>query len=294
MTTGEQDPEADDELSAIRKMIRDQREANEQLVRATLRAEEASDEAQEARARAEQRERELRTVAEFREMFVGILGHDLRTPLASIGMSAGLLLERGQLDEQDTGVVRRIVASTQRMSRMITQLLDLTHARLGGGLPIEARPTDLRDVCHLVVEEFGPGAVRLELEGDVTGFWDPDRLTQALSNIAGNAIEHAAPETAVVIDAHADGAEIVIEIRNEGKPIPAEVLPYIFEPFRRGKQREKSKAGNLGLGLYIAKQVALAHGGRLDARSADGTTTFVMRMPRQARAGQPQAGRRAS
>jgi len=163
---------------------------------------------------------------------------------------------------------------------MILQLLDFTRVRLGGGIPLDAKPVDLRDVCQTVVDEFGTN-VRLEVEGDVTGTWDPDRLTEALSNIARNATEHAAPETLVVARARAEVAEVVVEITNRGDPIPATLLPFIFDPFRRGK-RETSATGNLGLGLYIAQQIALASGGTLDARSGDGETTFVMRLPRAA------------
>jgi len=116
----------------------------------------------------------------------------------------------------------------------------------------------------------------------VTGSWDPDRLAEALSNIAGNAVEHAAPGTAVVVKAHADGPEVVVEIINHGDPIPGDVLPFIFEPFRRAEQGRKSAAGNLGLGLYIARQIVRAGGGTLAAYSAEGTTTFLMRLPRHA------------
>jgi hypothetical protein len=232
-------------------------------------------------AKSQEREGDLRAVAEFREMFIGIVGHDLRNPLGSIGMAAGLLLRRGHLDEQDGRVVARIVHGSQRMSRMITQLLDLTRARLGDGLPIEPKPTDLREICRNVVDEF-EAPIDLEVLGDVTGTWDPDRLAEVLSNLAGNAVEYATPGTAVVVEAREDGAEVVVEVRNQGHPIPADVLPFIFEPFRRAQQREKSKAGNLGLGLYIARQIVLSHGGTLDAHSVDGTTTFVMRLPRDA------------
>jgi hypothetical protein len=232
-------------------------------------------------AKSQERESDLRDVAEFREMFIGILGHDLRNPLGSIVLAAGLLLQRGHLDEQDARTVARIVNGSERMTRMIAQLLDLTRARLGGGLPIEPKPTDLRDVCRNVVDEF-EATIDLEVLGDVTGTWDPDRLAEALSNLAGNAIEYAIPGTAMVVKAQADGADVVVEIRNQGRPIPAEVLPFIFEPFRRAQQGEKSKAGNLGLGLYIARQIVLSHGGTLDAHSVDGTTTFVMRLPRGA------------
>jgi phosphoserine phosphatase RsbU/P len=264
-------------------LIVDQREANEGMVRATIRAQELTVEADEAKARAEKSELELRAVAEFREMFIGILGHDLRTPLGSIVMAAALLLRRGNLDEQDAQTTARIIRSSQRMTRMITQLLDLTRARLGRGLPIDPKPTDLREVCQNVVEEFEATA-RLEVAGDVTGTWDQDRLAEVLSNLVGNAIEHAAPGTVVLVKAHAAEAQVVVEVKNQGDPIPADVLPFIFEPFRRAQQQEKSTTGNLGLGLYIAHQIVLTHGGTLDAHSADGTTTFVMRLPRLAHA----------
>ena len=221
-----------------------------------------------------------RQLAEFREMFIGILGHDLRSPLNSIGMAAGMLLRRGYLNVQDAETTARIVSSGQRMARMITQVLDLTRARLGGGLPIEPQPTDLGEICRNVVEEFD-APTELEVLGDVKGTWDPDRLTEVLSNLVRNAIEHAAPQTIVLVKARADGAMVVVDIQNQGEPIPADILPFIFEPFRRAKPEEKSKTGNLGLGLYIAHQSVLAHGGTLDARSADGTTTFVMRLPRE-------------
>src|SRR5439155_26652666 len=93
-------------------------------------------------------------------------------------------------------------------------------------------------------------------------------------------VDYAAPGTAVRVEAHAEGAEVVVEIANQGLPIPADVLPVIFEPFRRGNEAAKSATGNLGLGLYIAKQIVLAHGGTLEARSADGTTTFRIKLPR--------------
>jgi signal transduction histidine kinase len=224
------------------------------------------------------RERDL---AEFREMFIGIVGHDLRTPLSSVIMSAATLLRRGRLDDQDAETAARVIRSSQRINRMVTQLLDLTRARLGGGLPIERKPTDLRDIFGNVAAEF-EATIQLRVEGDVTGTWDQDRLERVLSNLVGNAIEYAAPGTPVIVEAHADGPEVVVEISNQGAPIPADVLPFIFEPFRRAQPRQKSAAGNLGLGLYIAHQIVLSHGGTLYAHCADGTTRFVMRLPRSA------------
>jgi len=221
------------------------------------------------------REREL---AEFREMFIGMLGHDLRNPVASIVMSASGL-RRDQLDPKDAEKAEIIIRGGQRMERMITQLLEFTRARLGGGFPIDARAGDLGKICRHVVEEFAAN-IQVEVEGDVTGTWDEDRLEEVISNLVGNAVEYARPGTAVIVRAYAHGPEVVVEIVNQGDPIPADILPFIFQPFRRARP-EPSVTGNLGLGLYIAHEIAHAHGGTLDAHSADGRTTFVMRLPRR-------------
>jgi signal transduction histidine kinase len=275
------------ERTHLDTLISEQREANAEMVGATMRAQDLALEAGVAQQRAENSERELLEVAEFRELFIGILGHDLRNPLGAIVNSAAVLLQRGHLDEHDAATVARVIRNSQRMSRMITQLLDLTRARLGGGLPIERKPTDLRDVCRDVADEFDQ-SIQVAIEGDVTGNWDQDRLVEVVSNLVGNAIEYAAPGTAVVAKARADGDEVVIEICNQGDSIPPEVLPFIFEPFRRVRPREKSATGNLGLGLYIADQIVRSHGGTLTARCADGTTTFVIRLPRSASPAQHQ------
>jgi signal transduction histidine kinase len=214
---------------------------------------------------------------------------DLRTPLAAIGLTAASLLRHSGLDEQAQKQVARIVSSKDRMLKMISQLLDLTRARLGGGFLFEPKLTDLRKVFEGVVEEF-EAPIQLEVEGDMTGTWDPDRLAEALSNIAGNAIEHAVPGTAVVVKAHSEGTEVVVEISNQGEPIPEDALPFIFEPFRRADQHKKSATGNLGLGLYIAKQIVHSGNGTLVAYSTDGKTTFLMRLPREA----PSPGRPVS
>jgi PAS domain S-box-containing protein len=267
-----------------RRVTSDLREANEHMVRVTIQAQELTEKAEAALARSEESERQLRAAAEFREMFIGVLGHDLRNPLGTIAMNAEVI-SQCRVDDVARSSASRIIATTQRMSRMIFQLLHFARARLGGGFPLEPKPTNLREVCQTVAEEFG-ATIRLDLEGDVTGTWDADLLVEALSNIAGNAVEHARAGTEVVVRARPEGAEVVVEIINRGDPIPPDLLPVIFEPFRRGT-RETSAPGNLGLGLYIAKQIALTSGGKLDARSADGTTTFTMRLPRQSPPARP-------
>lgn len=255
-------------------------ETNQQLVAATIQAQEQAEHADAARARSERSEHELQEVAAFRERFIGILAHDLRNPLSAIGITAASLLRSSTLSDQDRNRVARITRGTQRMTRMISQLLDLTRARLGGGFPLDARATDLGDVCRGVVDDFG-AAIDCRLEGNLLGLWDPDRLAEVISNIAGNAIEHATPGTSVILTARGEDSEAVVEISNEGEPIPADILPFIFEPFRQGTpMKQRATSGNLGLGLYIAKQIVMAAGGTLHARSSDGLTTFVVRLPR--------------
>ena len=170
------------------------------MVGATIRAQEPTETAEAALKVSEDRERELRIVADFREMFLGIVGHDLRNPLATIVMTAEALRLSGHLDALEQRAVARIVASSARMSKMVLQLLDFTRVRLGGGFPIEPRPTDLREMCRSLVEEFG-AAVHLDVEGEVTGTWYRNRLAEALSNIAGNAVEHAQAGTTVLVKA---------------------------------------------------------------------------------------------
>jgi signal transduction histidine kinase len=266
----------------------DLREANAQMVATTLRAHDLADEADAARQRAEMNERELREIAEFRELFIGILGHDLRTPLMSISMSTERLIGRGKLDAPDAAIVARINRSVQRMTRMIMQLLDLTRARLGGGMPIERGPADIGDICEHVVDEFDTG-VQLEVEGDVTGYWDADRMTEVFANLVGNAVHYATPDTPVIVKASAANGDVVVEVVNQGPEIPAHVLPHIFEPFRQAGYQVKSAAGNLGLGLYIAHEIVRAHGGTIEARSTGGLTSFVVRLPRKPASSQAMA-----
>ena len=261
------------------------------MVSATIRAQEMTETVEAALVRSEDSARELRAVAELRERFLGIVGHDLRNPLGTITMTADTLLHRGKLDERDQKSVSRIIGSTARMSRMILQLLDFTRVRLGGGFPVEPRPTDLRQVCRSVVDELGAD-VHLEIDGDLVGTWDPDGLAEGLSNIVANAVDYARPGSAIVLKAHPEGREVVVEIVNQGDPISPEVLPFIFEPFHGGRS-ETSPTGHLGLGLYIARQIVLASGGALEGRSVGGATTFVMRLPRNARAASPPSERDA-
>ena len=268
------------ERSQVDDVIMDQREANSKMVEATLEAHDRTERADAAKERAEQRAQELRSVAEFREMFIGVLAHDLQTPLSSIVIACSLMLRRGELHEVDAKTAVRVIATSQRMSRMISQLLDFTRSRLGGDFPIDKTATDLADVCRNVIDEFD-AKIELDVRGEVTGTWDRDRIGEALTNLTGNAVDHAASGTTVSVKAYQDGDFVVLEVSNVGPPISRELLPVLFEPFRRATQAGKSAPAKLGLGLYIANQIVLAHKGTLEARSQGGTTTFTIRLPRE-------------
>jgi signal transduction histidine kinase len=268
-------PEA--ELSE-RELGRRQREAGDEILLSALRAHEALD-------TAEDQQKELVALAEVRERLLGILGHDLRNPLNALIMGLNLLVARGNLGEDDARVVERLLGAGSRMNRMILQILDFTRARLGSGLPVELEPGNLGDVCRSVAQELELAKsihVGCTVEGDLTGRWDADRLAEVLMNIASNAVEHALPGTRIALNARAAGADVVVEISNEGHPIPPELLPFIFDPFRRAKAREHTRSSNIGLGLYIASELVKGHGGTLLAHSTGGTTTFTMRLPRSA------------
>jgi len=272
------------------RLLQEQSEANEHLLMASLRAQEDADAfreeaviAEERAARLKEREAELLATAEFRERMIGMLGHDLRSPLNAIVMGAGLMLGHGELSESDARIASRIVSSSQRMERMISQMLEFTRARLGGGFHLELAPADLGALCGDVADELRLASsveVVQTVEGDVTGVWDVDRLAEVISNIAGNATTHATPGTPVTIRVVAVGDDVVMEIENQGREIPPQLVREIFLPFRRGEGASANRAGHLGLGLYIAHEVVRSHGGTLAVRSAEGRTTFTASLPR--------------
>ncbi len=231
-------------------------------------------------ARREVLEKALREETTFQQQFIGILGHDLRNPLMAIAMSASQL--RG-LSGKESTIVTRIASSAARMSRMIDQLLDLTRARMGDSLPVQPRPgINLSDVVTSVVDELQtahPEAhLKVELENDVQGNWDPDRISQVISNLVGNAILHG--DGIVAVRVRRSNGSATLEVHNGGAPIPVEVLPRIFEPFRRAARDGGTDAHGLGLGLFIAEQIVTAHGGSIEVRSRDGEgTLFAVGLP---------------
>ncbi|MCC6533163.1 MAG: hybrid sensor histidine kinase/response regulator [Burkholderiales bacterium] len=223
---------------------------------------------------------ELKNALRLNEMFGAVLGHDLRNPLHAIALSAELLV-RQSTDPNVIALGERIRGSAKRMARMIEQLLDLARIR-SGGLALNTSELDLARVLAPILDELvGPrnqGRVTLHSRGDTTAAFDADRLSQVFSNLVGNALQHGDRSSPVSVSL--DGSEpdrLLVEVRNRGTIAP-EHMHTLFEPFKSAKPG----AGGLGLGLYIAKQLAEAHGASLQAASdAEGYTSFVVSLPRR-------------
>jgi signal transduction histidine kinase len=217
------------------------------------------------------------------EMFAAVLGHDLRTPLAAVLASARLLQEVPSEDAVRRAAAR-ILSSGDRMGRMIDDLLDLARARLGGGLAVRKERADLSAVVQRVLPELQGTApdrvIEVREEGDLSGRFDADRLAQVVSNLVGNAIAHGQPGTPISVRLEGNAREAVrIAVANAGVIAP-ELLPRVFDPFHREAGRPGRHDG-LGLGLYIAQQIVLAHGGAITVESAEGRTTFAVALPRE-------------
>lgn len=233
-----------------------------------------------ARARIRSRKR--------RELFLAMLGHDLRTPLGALVMGSEYLVVRGELTERDLRVATRIHNSGERMTDLVNDLLDFSRCRLGGGIPIVRSHTSLEAVGREIVEEVKAThpecELRFETLGDLEGEWDAGRLGEAMSNLVENAVHHGAraPVTVTLIG---EDDEVVASIHNAGSAIPDEDRERIFDPFVHCATTEGSRrpGQGLGLGLYIAREIARAHGGSIVvSSSAQSGTTFDVHLPRRA------------
>lgn len=231
----------------------------------------------------------LDEMGEFREQLIAIVGHDLRNPLSAILLMARLLLQRQGLGEKETDLARRITSSATVAQRLIDQLLDLTRSRLGGGIPIDPTRFDMHDICRQVIDEtemmHPDRPLRVDIRGDLTGVWDSDRIYQLLANLIGNAVQHGEPRSSIELRIEGGETEVVIEVANRGEPIPAAMLPVVFEAFRQGRMDNPSRTHGLGLGLFITQQVVRSHGGSIAVTSSKSAGTIVrVRLPRDAAA----------
>jgi PAS domain S-box-containing protein len=248
-----------------------------------------------ARLRAEREKHlaELERTVHFSQLFMGVLGHDLRNPLAAITTSADALLRHGH-NERNARQIARMRHSAERMARMIDQILDFTRARIGGGIVVATASVDVEALATHLIEELdgiAPLPIVLEVRGDPHGEWDGDRLGQVISNLLKNAIEHGGADEPVRMTI--DGTfptDLHITVSNAGV-IPESVLSTLFEPFRGNAARGKVASRGLGLGLYIVQQIVEAHGGNIEMlSSAEEGTRVVISLPRHSPQG-PRAAR---
>jgi len=220
-----------------------------------------------------------------RDMFLAILGHDLRSPLNSVMMAGAYILRReGRLTQEElTETATGIAASSQRMKHLIQNLMEFAQLRMGEVVRLTRAPVDLKTIAEAIIREVSSdGAVlKLEVHGDVTGEWDNGRLQQVLSNLIGNAIKHGSTTKPVTIVLTGSAEEVVLSVHNFGIAIPPHQIKFIFFPFRSGESAE-TKGQSVGLGLYIAEEIVRAHRGSISVSSGDAEgTTFTVRLPKR-------------
>lgn len=220
----------------------------------------------------------------LREQFIAVLGHDLRTPLSAIRMSADLLETKVE-DKRSLNFIAAIRNSSVRMGVLIENILDFARGRLGGGIPVQRKLVDdLQRTLRMTLEEVQvshPQATFIHTLDVPTGVYcDALRISQLLSNLLGNAVTHGSISEPIVLNAWAENDEFVISLTNQGTPIAPHLIPLLFEPFSRSEAGQRCEG--LGLGLYIASQIATAHNGSLSVTSdSESGTCFVARFPAQ-------------
>ncbi|AHG40373.1 sensor histidine kinase [Pseudomonas syringae CC1557] len=222
-----------------------------------------------------------------RNIFLGILGHDLRTPLSAILLGADVLLRTSDLGARATKVASRIYSSVKRASQIVGDLLDFTRSQIGPGIPLKKTEIDVQPICARIVDEsrtVNPEAdIRLTSSEHVIANVDGDRLEQVFSNLIGNSIQHGNSSDPVEVTLAVSGDTLQFTVHNTGNPIPEDVLPFIFNPMGRYSPEQVTDNGpysSLGLGLFIVSKIVDAHGGRIEVTSkAELGTTFAVFIP---------------
>ncbi len=228
-----------------------------------------------------------RAVAEdralFAEQMVAIVSHDLRNPLSAILTSTSVVALGDELSDLRARALDRIVRSTERARRLIDDLLDFTLARLGSGLSVTRRSVDLHQLTSRIVDDLGPAFPGRRLRhiglGRGAASADPDRIAQLLGNLVGNAMNYGEPGSEVTVTSELVGNLAKLTVHNDGNPIPPALLASIFEPMVRG-DTGNSAARSVGLGLFIVRAIATAHGGAVSVTSsAKSGTAFELAFP---------------
>jgi signal transduction histidine kinase len=238
--------------------------------------------AERARREAEAASAEARQMGELQERLVAVVSHDLRNPVGALRTGLDLLPRLGPLAERQSSVLERLRGTTDRMETLIRSVLDVARTRADAPLPLARAPAHLAEICARAVaevEDAVPAAeVALTIEGDDAAELDGPRVAQLVTNLVANAVQHGAPGAPVAVRVRGVGPEVTLEVENRGEPIRREILPVLFEPFRRGS----ADGSGLGLGLFIVREIARAHGGAVAVRSSEAGTVFEVRLPRAA------------
>lgn len=226
-------------------------------------------------------------VSYSKDLFMGILSHDLRSPLNVISISAQMLLGMGAVNERQTAITKQVSESASRITQIVNDLLDVTRARFGSGLPVIRAPMDMGFVSRQLVHEMQfanpTRTILLETSGDLQGEWDKARIGQVLSNLIGNAVQYSFKESSIDVAVKGELEEVVLSVHNQGVPIPPEKFATLFASLTRAvtDEGDHPMEVNLGLGLYITEEIVVSHGGTIDvASSKENGTTFTARFPR--------------
>jgi signal transduction histidine kinase len=231
-----------------------------------------------------------------RRLFLGILSHDMRQPLQSMRMFTHLLTDPKLPPETSSSLLDSMENCCEAMARILSDLLDYAATQLGSALHIQPEPANLGEICRGMVvqmEAITPGTTfHLETSGDLNGEWDSGRLGQLVSNLLSNAVQHGDEGRAVTIRATGADGEVALEVHNFSPPIPEEAIRRLFDPMVSATAEVRQRRhGSMGLGLYICRQIVLAHGGEVRVESlAENGTVFTVRLPRKATGSCPPAG----
>ncbi len=231
--------------------------------------------------------------ADLEQQLIGIVSHDLRSPLSTISYVARALALRGDEDERVARAAHRIQTSVDRAVRLVSDLLDFTQVRLGSGIPLTLASTDLHEITRNTLAELQTSSSERKLvcesHGDGRGRWDADRLAQVIQNLVINALAYSPVGSTVHVHTRGQPDAALLEVHNFGTPIPSDLLPSIFNAMQRGDGGGQLRSRSVGLGLFIVYHIVSGHGGSVSVHSsADEGTTFAVRLPRDPVA-QPEA-----
>jgi signal transduction histidine kinase len=225
-------------------------------------------------------------VDQTRQMFLAILAHDLRNPLNTISLSAQMASHDGSIPPDSKASLAQIETSVRAIGRLISDLTDFASTGLGAAMPLGPAPVNMEALCREVIGEVQAAhptcRINWDAHGDLTLTADAARLRQVISNLLGNAVQHGSPDSPVTVSLAGEESEVVLSVHNSGGPIPAELIPTIFNPMvRRDAPPTERRPGSLGLGLYIVREIVTAHGGSVEVTSSESAgTLFSVHLPR--------------